>query len=326
VDAFGKALLRGMGWSEGAPIGVTNPKVVLPMEFVSRPGYRTGLGASLETHAPPSRKKRKLKPGEKEEDFEVKVLPPNADGTIRHVKGLDEKLVPLSKIGLRQGALVGIVSGPHDGLYARVVKLFDGSDDVIVRLETSSEEVVVSKSDLSAHMMNQSSLAKNHPALEFLEKDEKRMQEQEQKDQSRETETHKSKHKSRDDTEKDREKGREKKIYWLHPHLVVRIISKSFLKGKYYLKKGVIVDVITAGKCSVQLYENSQLVEVEQKMLETVIPKSGEKVMIVQGKHAGKVGKMMSKDKDDAVIQLAADLSVATYPLDDISQYTGDYQ
>jgi hypothetical protein len=29
VDAFGKALLRGMGWSEGAPIGVTNPKYAL---------------------------------------------------------------------------------------------------------------------------------------------------------------------------------------------------------------------------------------------------------------------------------------------------------
>jgi G patch domain/KOW motif-containing protein len=26
IEAFGKALLRGMGWSEGAAIGLTNPQ------------------------------------------------------------------------------------------------------------------------------------------------------------------------------------------------------------------------------------------------------------------------------------------------------------
>jgi hypothetical protein len=48
------------------------------------------------------------------------VAQPGPDGKVRSWKTLDEKLVPLKK-GLTPGQLVAIVSGPHDGLYARVV-------------------------------------------------------------------------------------------------------------------------------------------------------------------------------------------------------------
>jgi len=47
VEKFGAAALRGMGWSPGTPIGITNPQVIVPMEYVQRPGYRTGLGATV---------------------------------------------------------------------------------------------------------------------------------------------------------------------------------------------------------------------------------------------------------------------------------------
>jgi hypothetical protein len=67
IDQFGTAMLRGMGWSEGAPIGVgDNAKVVPVTEFVSRPGYRTGLGATP-LAAPPPKKKKIIKPGESRE-------------------------------------------------------------------------------------------------------------------------------------------------------------------------------------------------------------------------------------------------------------------
>jgi hypothetical protein len=45
VDGFGEALLRGMGWSEGKPIGLNNKGLVEPIEFKKRPGERLGLGA-----------------------------------------------------------------------------------------------------------------------------------------------------------------------------------------------------------------------------------------------------------------------------------------
>jgi len=115
---------------------------------------------------------------------------------------------------------------------------------------------------------------------------------------------------------------------WLFPQIVVRIISKSFSNGKYYLKKGVIDDVISPSKCAVQLLDTKQLVDVEQKMLETVIPKPGEKVMIVEGDGRGKVGKLISKDKNEsgdpiAIVQLSHDLSVRSFDLDFVCHYIG---
>ncbi len=69
VEMFGTAMLRGMGWSEGAAIGVgKNAKVVPVVEFVTRPGWRTGLGATpLDIPADSKKKKRIPKPGESRE-------------------------------------------------------------------------------------------------------------------------------------------------------------------------------------------------------------------------------------------------------------------
>jgi len=323
-----------MGWSEGGVIGLTNPKFVKPIEFVSRPGYRSGLGADQNNLMPPaSRKKRKLKPGEKHEDFEQKMLPTDENGVVRHTKSLDEKLVPISKLGMQVGSLVGIISGRHDGLYARVLRI--GSDDqVAVRLEASDEEVIVAKGDLT--LINESKLQQEHPALKFAQQYEKTNDNDKEKNNDKSKEHIKnsnSKHTNSKDKDQDLSKSESssKSAFgssksWLFPHTIVRIISKSFANGKYYLKKGKIVDVIGGGQCTLQLLETKKLVEVQQKMLETVIPRVGDKVMIVEGTHSGQVGKLMAKSTDEscgqAVIQLAGDLSINNFNLDSITHYT----
>jgi len=135
VEEFGTALLRGMGWAPGGPIGLTNPKVVEPIEFLTRPGYRTGLGA---TAKPPDIKTKKyIKPGESRTPKEREVLPPDASGRVRHYKTLDEKLVPESKLGIRVGVLVSIIAGRHEGLIGRVQKILD--QQLTLRLESSHE-------------------------------------------------------------------------------------------------------------------------------------------------------------------------------------------
>jgi ribosomal protein S4E len=67
---------------------------------------------------------------------------------------------------------------------------------------------------------------------------------------------------------------------------------------------------------------------VKQRMLETVIPAPGEKVLFVEGKNKGKIGKLMSKTTENgetkAVVQAAADFSVGHYSLDSICSYVGD--
>lgn len=167
IEEFGTAMLRGMGWTPGTAIGLSNKGLIEPIEFVKRPGYRLGLGAQPKDI--PVKKKKYIKPGESREPPPIMVAPTGPDGKVRHVKGISEKLVPLKK-GLRPNDLVGIVSGPHEGLYARVVSAGD-DDDIVVRLESSSEDVVVSKADVS--VVDLSKLAEGHPALKFMSKESK---------------------------------------------------------------------------------------------------------------------------------------------------------
>jgi len=47
IAEFGTAMLRGMGWEAGKPIGLNNRGLVEPIEFVARQG-RLGLGATPE--------------------------------------------------------------------------------------------------------------------------------------------------------------------------------------------------------------------------------------------------------------------------------------
>lgn len=66
-------------------------------------------------------------------------MPENVDGIKRHVRSLDEKLVPLSKAsGIYQGATVYIIKGKHDGLKGRILEMID--EELIIKL--SSSEVV----------------------------------------------------------------------------------------------------------------------------------------------------------------------------------------
>lgn len=60
VEAFGEALLRGMGWSEGRAVGRNVKEEVKAKDLVRRP-HRLGLGAAPAPEAP---SKKKIKPGE----------------------------------------------------------------------------------------------------------------------------------------------------------------------------------------------------------------------------------------------------------------------
>jgi len=67
------------------------------------------------------------------------------------------------------------------------------------------------------------------------------------------------------------------------------------------------------------------LEDVDQYDLETVLPKVGGKVMVVNSQYRGNTGKLLSKsfDKDVAVVQFADDLSVHKFVLDDVAEYYG---
>jgi predicted DNA-binding antitoxin AbrB/MazE fold protein len=77
------------------------------------------------------------------------------NGTMKSVRKLDDKLVALSKLSLHEGAKVAIIAGDHQGLVATVRQMEKSRDSIVVRLEKSEVDVVVSKSDVEMFRKNQ---------------------------------------------------------------------------------------------------------------------------------------------------------------------------
>jgi hypothetical protein len=143
VEAFGAAMLRGMGWSEGAPVGLTNKAVNKPISVSQRDG-RQGLGAAHGRFDTKKKAKQFIKPGEKRAD------PIN--------------IIPLKAFQMRIDALVSVVAttSPHFGLYARVTAFTD--DSVTFRLQLNGTEVgPIPRSHVQVH--DQNALPKDHPAF-----------------------------------------------------------------------------------------------------------------------------------------------------------------
>jgi ribosomal protein S4E len=66
------------------------------------------------------------------------------------------------------------------------------------------------------------------------------------------------------------------------------------------------------------------MVEVAERDIETVIPKAGERVMVLFGEHRGQVGKILQKqaDKEVVIVQLEEDLDLVTLSFDDVAEYS----
>lgn len=80
---------------------------------------------------------------------------------------------------------------------------------------------------------------------------------------------------------------------WLKKGLMVKIITKS-LSDKYYKAKGVVQSVENDGfvaKVKLKTPEevNGHIIRIDQEYLETIIPAIGKEILILWGKHKGKV-------------------------------------
>ncbi|CAN6480587.1 unnamed protein product [Victoria cruziana] len=118
-----------------------------------------------------------------------------------------------------------------------------------------------------------------------------------------------------------------KAVSWLTSHIRVRVISKEFRQGKFYLKKGEVVDVTGPRKCVVSMDENNEIIEgVHQEMLETALPKRGGPVIVLYGKHKGVFGKLVRRDAEEeiGIIQVAETAEMITVALDEVAEYVGD--
>jgi len=76
-----------------------------------------------------------------------------------------------------------------------------------------------------------------------------------------------------------------RKDYWLHAGIVVKVMNKTVGDGRFYKEKGVVVGVID--KYIGEVRVSGKRLRLDQEDLETVIPKAGGAVLIVNGRGRG---------------------------------------
>lgn len=141
VEAFGAALLRGMGWKKGEAIGGTNKGLIEPVEFIPR-AKGLGLGATVNSELrPETHKRRTIKPGDSRE-APKQMEARRADGSVKHVRGLSEQLQEVEDLALKRGSFVAIERGAHSGhvglaqrIYSRGVDVKLGISNVVVTVQ-----------------------------------------------------------------------------------------------------------------------------------------------------------------------------------------------
>jgi len=293
IEDFGAAMLRGMGWEEGKPVGRNAKGLVSAVEFVPR-GGRLGLGAT--GAPPPTNNKKHIKPGESREAPAEMVLAQGPEGKSRNVRSLDEKLVKKEAPGAREGKNMKVVEGRHRGLTGRVLRIVkeEGrSDRALIELASSGETITVRCSELADIDASNAS--------------------GENRDAGGSGAGEKRKREKRDEPA------------WLQGNTRVRIVSKSFEGGRLYLKKGVVVDVLTPRECVVEINDSGEVLSgVPQRVLETALPKRGGRVAVVLGPKKGQRGKLLDKKGEAASVQLSEDFNVQNFTLDQIAEYVGD--
>lgn len=323
IEEFGAALLRGMGWEEGKAVGRRNIRgtVPQPIEFVPRPSG-LGLGANP-APAPPKKERKHIKPGESRQ-AKPDMVALDANGNIKNVRGLDEKLVERNSLGAKPGKTMRIVEGRHSGLSCMVLALephIEGrSDRATVRLLPSETTATVRCKELAEQGSGKDKTNSR-----------KRTQAQSDSDLS---ETHRVSDPSKrkrlaPSDEEDVLASASSEKPWLAHHIMVKVVDKQLQGGKLYLKKAEVIEVLQPKVCTLYSRDTRRYYSnVHQSQLETVVPQEeGARVLVLQGRYKGQRARLLKRSKDAqiAVVQFLSDLShVAKLSFDDVSHYIGE--
>uniref|UniRef100_A0A0C9SCB0 Putative g patch domain and kow motifs-containing protein n=1 Tax=Amblyomma americanum TaxID=6943 RepID=A0A0C9SCB0_AMBAM len=203
IEEYGLAMLRGMGWNPGKPIGARCTQIAKPIEAVMRP-KGLGLGAERKMGKPPP------------------------------IVAKEE-----GELVLKTGAYVRIEQGPNKDLYGQVEGLDDDNARVYVKLALGGKTVSVS--ELFIALVSKKDYQRDGKLLNKEKYDDYKRKhepkEEEVVDRKRDKdEKHSSHKKSRVEKERDsskssskRERSRSpkrKEEFWLRPQIRVRFIDR----------------------------------------------------------------------------------------------------
>lgn len=88
----------------------------------------------------------------------------------------------------------------------------------------------------------------------------------------------------------------QRKENWVTEGIVVKVVNKKLDGGNYYKRKGAITKVEDKFCATVELLDSGDVLRLDQDDLETVIPKPGRKVKIVNGVGRGATAKLLDID------------------------------
>ncbi|KTF91317.1 hypothetical protein cypCar_00012576 [Cyprinus carpio] len=301
VEAYGLAMLKGMGWKQGEGIGRTFKQDVKPIEHQLRPkGLGLGADRSAIKDLEPGVPKRPPKPGEEKKEEEALVLGP--------------------------GGCVQVLAGAHKDLYGKVSGLY------FILIHFCESYGRLSKAHKDKEREKEREQQREREERLNSKDDRGKTDRDREREKNRDRDQKKRKHR---ESSTDREKPPPAKESrpsppapsWLQRDLRVRFIDKAFKGGKYYNSKMRVEDVLTPHTCVCRTEEGRLLDDIRQKMLETIVPKNdSDYIMVVLGEHRGQVGRILKRDREKcrAMVQLDRyEEQVFTLDYDAICHYVG---
>ncbi|XP_054161561.1 DNA/RNA-binding protein KIN17-like [Oppia nitens] len=102
----------------------------------------------------------------------------------------------------------------------------------------------------------------------------------------------------------------EKHDYWLLKGIIVKIITNSF-DEKYYKKKGVVEKVEDKYTCILRVLDSNDVLKLDQKHVETVIPQIGRKVLVLRGLFRGLEATLLDVNYDKFCVKIRIDSEVS---------------
>lgn len=96
------------------------------------------------------------------------------------------------------------------------------------------------------------------------------------------------------------------RIGWLQEGIVVKVLSKGLKEHGYYKRKGVVCS--SRNKVGeLQMLDSNDIIRVDQRELETVLPQIGGSVMVLNGRYKRQVGVLLgvNLEKYKAEIELS---------------------
>lgn len=99
-------------------------------------------------------------------------------------------------------------------------------------------------------------------------------------------------------------KKKRKKLRWVLPGIKVKIVNKEYKDGKHYEETCFINDILDEYNFSVIIKGGEILEDLDEKSIETVMPKIGEKVMLVTGDHKGAIGTLQDRNRKENKVKV----------------------